>query len=133
MAIEFVRDELDKKREGLLETPGRPGFHQRWVRTSGYQPQAHLARMQRLGYERVEAKAEQVMTELAQKKRGRPKQIDRTVVNGDVILMECPQEAYEARRREQQALTQRHIGSATQRARSMGATEETVDTVRREE
>lgn len=108
MGIEFIRDEVDKRNGTNVDgVKAEPGKHRRWVRTTGHQAETHLERMAKLGYQPVHGEQARITSELLQRRRGRPKQVDTTIRDGNRVLMECPIEMYEARRKAQQDLTSR--------------------------
>lgn len=106
MSITFVKDEADKRGGNPLPAPQRPGFQRRWVRTKGYDAEGHQARMREAGYVPVERAPD---TEHAgtdpRLKTTKSAPLDSTITRGDLMLMECPEERYQARRQAQQALT----------------------------
>lgn len=135
MGIEFVRDEVDKRsQQGMDAVKPEPGKHRRWVRTTGHGAESHMAKMRQYGYEPVRAPQDQVTSELLRKKRGRPKQLDTTIRDGTRVLMECPVEMYEARRKEQQELTRRRTAGVMQPLTDRGGFDHTTSrTTNREE
>lgn len=135
MGIEFGRDEVDKRsQQGMDAVAPKEGMHRRWIRTVGHGAEAHLARMHKLGYRPVQGNQAQIVSELLHKKRGRPKQVDTTIRDGTRVLMECPIEDFQARRKAQQDLTRRRTNGVAQPLKDMGGFDHTTSkTTNREE
>lgn len=107
MGITVTRDEADKSTSNPLATPERAGFVRRWVRTRGYNQEGHMERMHEAGYVPVERTA---ATEKAgsdpRMQTTKGAQLDSTIKRGDLMLMECPADRFNERRKAQQALTE---------------------------
>lgn len=116
MAIQFVRDEADKRLTSPLHVDPVAGKVRRWVRTKGYDQEGHMARMREAGYVTV---ARTPQTAQAGKDprlttaQGTP--VDSTITRGDLLLMECPEERVRARQEAVRALTERRTQAVTAR------------------
>jgi len=119
MGIEFVRDERDKRAADPLRVPEQPGMVRRWVRIKGYDAEGHMERRKEQGYVPV------ARTAASEKAGDDPRltgahaaQLDNTIKRGDLMLMECPEERFLARRKAQQELTERRTRGVEERMRA---------------
>lgn len=107
MGVTFVKDEADKRPADPLRAPERPGYVRRWVRTRGYNQEAHMQRMSEAGYVPVERAPEHESVGRDQRmKTTQGTDLDKTIKRGDLMLMECPAERFAERRQAVRALTE---------------------------